>query len=154
MISMMLILVPLILLGQNISNNCIDPTYPVTKVINGDTVVLFTLRQEKCIYQHLSIKEALEEELYFSDQMGSFMGEYIDSLESRLDHARLEISLLDTTLQQKNKKIQALNDKLVIGAKQYNLLEAERNKYRKQRNWALGGAGALLIILFSIAVSR
>ena len=56
----MLILTSSAILGQNTSSNCIDPKYPITKVVDNDTVVLFSLNQEKCIYQWLEQKEKNE----------------------------------------------------------------------------------------------
>ena len=148
----MLILLPLILLGQNTSNNCIDNKYPVTRIIDGDTVVLFSQAQELCIYERLETLEAIQLELAFSNNMQDFAEEYIDSLNSRIKLYQLETSVLDKTLDLKNKKIEELKNDILLSNSIINVVEKEKNyykeestKFKKQRNTAYGVTGGIIL---------
>ena len=138
----MLILLPLNLIGQSILDDlCKDPEYPKTKIINGDTIVLFTQKQEKCIYIRLTQKDDCDVNLKLAESLISQMSSHTDTLKSKLQLKDLEIGKYKEKSIIDNKSIVTLKEKLEVEAKIQNVYINQLSKTKVNRNklYIVGG---------------
>jgi nitrate reductase NapAB chaperone NapD len=150
----MLILLPLTSIGQSILE-CKDNKYPITKIIDGDTVTLFSSTQEKCIYQWLIEKEICETELNISNVMIHAMDEHIDTLKSRIKIKDLEVKKYESKSIIDNKRITNLEEQLRIEKDIQDVCSNELKKVKRNRNklYVIGGviiAGLNTVLIISI----
>lgn len=121
---------------------CKDNKYPITKVIDGDTVTLFSAMQEKCIYQWLIEKEVCEVELNVSNVMIQAMDEHIDTLKSRMNLKNLEVEKYKSKSIIDEKRITNLEEQVKIEKDIQGVCNNELKKVKRNRNkiYVIGGA--------------
>lgn len=146
----MLILLPLTVIGQS-TLECRDNRYPLTKVIDNDTVVLFTIKQEKCIYYWLEQKGLCEVELDISNVTIKAMNEHIDTLKSRIILKDLEINKYKSKSVIDNKRIVNLEEQVKVEENLQVIYVNEVKRVRNNRN-KLYVVGGVLITGLSTAL--
>jgi len=128
----MLILLPLTHYAQD-TLDCLNDKYPMTIVVNNDTVVAFTLEQEKCIYKWLEEKKFTEYDIELCEIMKTNCFEHIDVLNRRIGYYQLEISVMQENIDVKQNMINNLN-RQVDNRNLYNYALQNDNKTLKRRN--------------------
>lgn len=136
----MLILLPLNLIGQN-TLSCQDSIYPVTKVINNDTVVLFTPKQEKCIYYWLQEKEICYSDIEISNRLINSLNLHVDSLNSKIKLSDSQINKFKSKSIIDENKITNLEKQVDIEKKLQEIYKDDLVKVKKNRNklYVIGG---------------
>lgn len=149
----MLILLPLNVIGQSTLDLCKSDKYPKTKVVDGDTVVLFTQAQEKCIYIHITEKEECNQNLELSELLIKEISNHVDTLKSKINLKDLEISKYKEKTGIDDKTIMTLKEKLIVEEKIQNVYINQLKKVKTNRtkiyiigSAIIGGLSTALIV--------
>lgn len=131
---------------------CAQNTYPRTAVINNDTVVLFTLKQEAYIYSKFQQLEECDVLLKECKEINSKHVEQSQNYKSMLDVNREQVEYYKRLADINKDMNKDLNLQLDELSGKHNKQQKQIKRLKKQRNFFLIGSGILTTVLVTAII--